>query len=301
MVIRCWLAYFEYGFSSMYLSRIAASVLATLIVAGCATKPKPDTSLNVDRSITTSSYQSDSPLDPIKKETVKDFQKPEALAKRVRPSSLTGRTLRISSIRDIKLKPKEVVLTFDDGPAPGKTERILKALDDFNVKATFLMVGEMARAHPKLARKVVARGHSVGSHTYGHANLSKQSFDVAIKSIRRGERALRAAGIHDVKFFRFPYLADTQALRSHLGSRGTVVLDADIDSKDYFKVSPETVVSNTMKRLRTRGKGIILMHDLHNRTAVMLPSLLRRLKNEGYKVVFLKPAGGSSDAVASLN
>lgn len=203
---------------------------------------------------------------------------------------LAGRTLHVNSIGDIRLASKEVILTFDDGPAGNNTKRILDALDRKGVKATFLMVGSMARNNPALAREVVRRGHSVGSHTYGHPNLARMSFDSAVKEIRRGEAAIRGAGIGDIPFFRFPYLADTGALRKHLAGRGIVVLDVDIDSKDYFKQSPQVIAERTMARVKARGRGIILMHDLHARTAAMVPDLLDRLEREGFKVVALKPA-----------
>lgn len=208
----------------------------------------------------------------------------------LRRTPLTGRVMRVGTIEDIRLAPGEVILTFDDGPAGGNTRRILDALDDKGVKATFLMVGEMARSRPGLAREVVARGHTVGSHTHGHPNLAAMSHGRAIDEIARGERALREAGIDDVPFFRFPYLADTAALRRHLAERGIVVLDVDIDSKDYFRISPARVASQTMARLRARGSGIILFHDLHARTATMLPSFLNMLEREGYRVVALRPA-----------
>ncbi|WP_018688896.1 polysaccharide deacetylase family protein [Ahrensia kielensis] len=280
----------------MRFSSVFVSVLAGLIVAGCASKPKPVTSLSADRPITAASYQADEPLIFRPKEPKAEYENNYSSN-----HGLAGRTIYASSIRDIKLRNKEVILTFDDGPAPGKTERVLNALDQHGIKATFLMVGQMAKANPALAKRVAQQGHAIGSHTYNHDNLAKQSFSSAIDNIRRGERAVRAATGSEVAFFRFPYLSHTSKLRDHLASRGTVVLDVDVDSKDYFKVSPAHVVEQTMKRLHTKGNGIILLHDLHNRTATMLPTLLRRLKADGYKVVNLQPSRGAGGAVALLD
>ncbi|MBO6639816.1 MAG: polysaccharide deacetylase family protein [Roseitalea sp.] len=217
----------------------------------------------------------------------------------LRHTPLTGRVMRVETIEDIRLGPKEVILTFDDGPAGQNTRRILDALDAKGIKATFFMVGEMARNNPALARNVVARGHTVGSHTYGHPNLAAMSHADAVAEIARGERALREAGIPDLPFFRFPYLADTTALRGHLAARGIVVVDVDIDSKDYFRISPVRVATRTMRDLRRRGSGIILFHDLHARTAAMLPTFLNMLEREGYKVVALQPARGNPALVAA--
>lgn len=214
---------------------------------------------------------------------------------------LAGRTLQVGSLQDIVLMRNEVILTFDDGPVPGRTKRILDALDRHNVKATFLMVGQMARSYPQLVREVATRGHAVGSHTQNHSNLAAVGFERAMEDIRQGERsvadALVPARALAAPFFRFPYLSDTPALRAHLAGRGVVVIDVDIDSKDYFQSTPAQVRQRTLDRLAGRGSGIILFHDLHERTAAMLPGFLDDLHARGYKVVHIVPKGRSRDEV----
>lgn len=207
--------------------------------------------------------------------------------------NLAGRTLEVASTADIVLRPREVVLTFDDGPRPGKTPAILDTLDAHGVKATFLMLGSSALAHPQLARQVAQRGHTVGSHTYDHVNLSDLSRQAAIEEIARGEaavaEALDGAGQGLSPFFRFPYLAETGFLRTNLIQGGVVVLDVDIDSKDYYKESARVVADRTLRRLDARGSGIILFHDIHQRTVDMLPGFLEELAARGYSVVRLVP------------
>lgn len=209
--------------------------------------------------------------------------------------ALAGRTLTVRSISDIRLGPREVVLTFDDGPRPGTTPRILKALDDAGVRATFFPVGNMARAYPALLREVARRGHTVGSHTSRHPSLRRLSHAAALEEIARGERqvakALSGSGVGAAPFFRFPYLADTAALRRALARRGTVVIDVDVDSRDYLRTSSAAVAARTMAQLERRGRGVILFHDIHARTAAMLPSFLVRLRREGFQVVHLVPHG----------
>ncbi|RWX75865.1 polysaccharide deacetylase family protein [Neorhizobium lilium] len=217
------------------------------------------------------------------------------------PKGLAGRTMDVSSISDIRLRDKEVVLTFDDGPMPKKTEKILATLDEYGVKATFLMVGEMAKAHPEVAREVVDAGHTIGSHTYRHADLAHLSFDAAIAEIEKGRNAVSSVTRDDADFFRFPYLADSRKLRQWVGAHGMVVMDVQIDSKDYFGVSPAAVATRTMNALRAQRKGIILLHDIHNRTAAMLPALLTQLRAEGYKVVQLRYGGHAPMLTASLD
>ena len=207
--------------------------------------------------------------------------------------TLGGRTLAVASTADIMLRPGEVVLTFDDGPRPGKTNEILATLDDFGVKATFLMLGSAAQAHPSLAQQVAAHGHAVGSHTFDHVDLGTLSRQAALDEIAKGERAVQLAlaggGQTMSPFFRFPYLSQTGFLRTNLMQGSMVVLDVDIDSKDYYKDTPAVIAQRTLDRLDARGSGIILFHDIHQRTVDMLPLFLAQLQERGYSVVRLMP------------
>jgi peptidoglycan-N-acetylglucosamine deacetylase len=202
-----------------------------------------------------------------------------------------GRTLEVATTSDIILRPGEVILTFDDGPRAGKTPAILDTLDRYGVKATFLMLGSAAKANPALAQQVAQRGHTVGSHTYDHVNLAGLSRQAAFDEITRGEAAVADAlgNQHLSPFFRFPYLSQTSYLRTSLLQGDMVVLDVDIDSKDYFKDSPEDVSARTLERLDARGSGIILFHDIHQRTVDMLPGFLAELDARGYSVVRVVP------------
>ena len=262
------------------VSRLAlVCVLSCLAMAGCATKP-PVNSDSVKTAYGPTARQTIPGLGTDGKPPFSEFGK--------RGGSLVGRTLKVSSISEIRLNDKEVILTFDDGPIPGKTDQVLATLRQYGVKATFLMVGQMAANYPAIAKRVVGQGHSIGGHTFNHANLASAGTSRALTDIDNGNAAVARVTGTEVGFFRFPYLADTGALRRAVAARGQVILDVDIDSKDYFKLSPETLAANTMARVRAKRKGIILMHDIHGRTAAMLPSLLAQLKAGGYKVVALQ-------------
>jgi peptidoglycan-N-acetylglucosamine deacetylase len=211
----------------------------------------------------------------------------------VASNAIVGRTLEVASTADIILRRGEVVLTFDDGPRAGKTPAILDTLDGYGVKATFLMLGQAAEANPVLARQVALRGHTVGSHTYDHIDLSTLGRREALAEIARGEaavaRALDGAGQGLSPFFRFPYLSQTGFLRTSMLQGNIVVLDVDIDSKDYYSDTPEVVAARTLERLDARGSGVILFHDIHQRTVDMLPTFLAQLEARGYSVVRLVP------------
>ena len=120
------------------------------------------------------------------------------------------------------LGPKEVVLTFDDGPAPAITRSVLATLDTFCTKATFFNVGRMAIAYPSMVKDVLARGHTVGAHTWSHPMaLGRLKTEAARDEIERGFAAIAlAAGQPIAPFFRFPGLGDNQALLTYLQSRG---------------------------------------------------------------------------------
>jgi peptidoglycan/xylan/chitin deacetylase (PgdA/CDA1 family) len=190
------------------------------------------------------------------------------------------------------LEPKEVVLTFDDGPWPGNTPAVLKALDDECTKAVFFPIGKHATWHPEILKQVYAAGHTVGSHTWSHANLNakKMTEQMAKDEVEKGYSAVKwALGADPAPFFRFPELQHNPATMAYLGRRNVATFSCDLDSFDYKHDSnPDKVVNTVMTKLDKLGKGIILMHDFQKHTADALPTLLRRLKAGGYKVVQMR-------------
>jgi peptidoglycan/xylan/chitin deacetylase (PgdA/CDA1 family) len=187
------------------------------------------------------------------------------------------------------LLPNEVVLTFDDGPWPGNTRGVLDALAHHCVKATFFPIGKHALRHPEILKEVAAAGHTIGGHTWSHANLEKLKPNQATEEIEKGFSAVRLAlGSPPAAFFRFPYLQDSRELLAYLGSRNIAVISHDFDSFDFKMHKPEDVIKSVMTKLERKGKGIILMHDFHHATARAMPDLLNELKAKGYKVVHMK-------------
>jgi peptidoglycan/xylan/chitin deacetylase (PgdA/CDA1 family) len=188
------------------------------------------------------------------------------------------------------LTDKEVVLTFDDGPWP-TTPAVLKALADECTKALFFPVGKHTAYHPEILKQVFAAGHTVGSHTWSHAHLdSKKLTEAQMKEeIEKGFSAVKTAiGTAPAPFFRFPGLGHTQVALGYLASRNISMFSVDVDSNDFKSSGPDQVINNVMTKLDKQGKGVILMHDLQKHTALALPTLLRRLKAGGYKVVQMR-------------
>jgi peptidoglycan/xylan/chitin deacetylase (PgdA/CDA1 family) len=191
------------------------------------------------------------------------------------------------------LRLKEVVLTFDDGPQVGNTHRVLEALAAHCTKATFFSIGKMAAGLPEIIRDVAKAGHTIGTHTWSHADLRKLKDEADWKGeIEKGISAVRrAVGGPIAPFFRYPVLKDTKESLAHLAGRGIAIFSADLDSFDFkFKrQNPEGFTKSVIERLDRIGKGIVLFHDVHPVTAKALPLVLAELKARGYKVVHLRP------------
>ena len=187
------------------------------------------------------------------------------------------------------LEPGEIVLTFDDGPWPGHTPAVLSALAAQCVKATFFPIGQHAMWHPEILRQVVAKDHTIGSHSWSHVNLAKKSLQEGKDEIEKGISAVAlTAGRPIAPFFRFPGLSQTPELTSYLAERNVGIFSIDVDSFDFKLKNPEKVIASVMTKLDKRGRGIVLMHDFQQSTAVALPTLLLQLKSKGFKVVHLK-------------
>jgi peptidoglycan/xylan/chitin deacetylase (PgdA/CDA1 family) len=185
------------------------------------------------------------------------------------------------------LRDHEVVLTFDDGPWPGNTERVLKALADQCTKAMFFNIGEHAGWHPEIVKKVAAAGHTIGTHTWSHKDLSKLTPDEAKAEIEKGIAAVSIAlGNKPVSpFFRFPALRNPPEMVKYLGERNIGIFSTDMDSFDFKIHKPEQVIKSVMTKLAKHGKGIILMHDFQHGTSEAAPELFKQLKAGGFKVV----------------
>jgi peptidoglycan/xylan/chitin deacetylase (PgdA/CDA1 family) len=193
----------------------------------------------------------------------------------------------------LPLKNREVVLTFDDGPMPPYSGRILDTLAADCVKATFFALGANVAEAPDLLRRMVKEGHTVGTHTFDHDPLSKMPIEDAMKEIDKGIAvAVEALGNpRDLApFFRAPYLDISRAIEKNLYSRGIMVWSIDVASEDWTELTEDQMVELVMARLEKVGKGIVLLHDIQPLTARALPKLIAELKRRKFSVVHVVPA-----------
>jgi peptidoglycan/xylan/chitin deacetylase (PgdA/CDA1 family) len=197
----------------------------------------------------------------------------------------------------LPLADKEVVLTFDDGPIAPYTNQVLDILASQCVRATFFIVGEMAHARPQLVQRAYREGHTIGTHSMTHPlAFQRLPLERAEAQIEDGIEATTTA-LGDPKdlspFFRFPGFGRTEETEDYAASRGLMVWSADFPADDWMRISDAEVVRRALKRIEHDGKGILLLHDIHPRTVLALPAILRELKERGYHIVHVVPASAS--------
>ncbi|KQW22694.1 polysaccharide deacetylase [Afipia sp. Root123D2] len=194
----------------------------------------------------------------------------------------------------LPLRDHEVVLTFDDGPLPKHTKPILATLAAECVKATFFIVGQMATAYPETLREVYAAGHTIGTHTQHHPlGMNKMPLDKAEAEIADGITSTAAALGNPAEvapFVRIPGLRRSPAIEGYLASKGLMAWSADFPADDWHHISSAKVVQTALTRLEAKGRGVLLLHDIQQRTQDALPVILRELKARGYRIVHVVPA-----------
>jgi len=194
----------------------------------------------------------------------------------------------------LPLQDHEVVLSFDDGPLPRNSNQVLQILADNCVKATFFEIGEQARAYPEGIRKLVAAGHTVGTHSQRHPlNFEKMTEEQARQEIDEGIESVKAAMVDPNAlgpFFRIPGLLRAPPVEAYLETQGIQIWSTDVLADDWHRISPAKVHDLAMKRLHEMGKGILLLHDIQARTVAALPKILQDMKAQGYRIVHVVAA-----------
>jgi len=197
---------------------------------------------------------------------------PEQPSKEPQPKEIFGNAL----------PPKTVVLTFDDGPHGTYTEEIAAILKQYNVPGVFFEVGQNVSRYKGESKRLIDAGHAVGNHSFSHALLSKESGDQLYGEIANTDLALKNADPRRSDLFRFPYgahNAEGLAILSRLGLRSVMW---NVDSMDWADPVPGSIANRVLDTLAKEQRGIILFHDIHDRSVKALPIVLDKLIADGY-------------------
>ncbi|MFC9793892.1 bifunctional polysaccharide deacetylase/glycosyltransferase family 2 protein [Streptomyces sp. NPDC127584] len=203
-----------------------------------------------------------------------------------------------------------VVLSFDDGPSPEWTPKILDVLAAHDIRADFFVTGAMTTRHPELIRQIVAGGHEIGVHSFTHPDLVYQSRTRISWELAQTQLALAGvAGVHSA-LFRPPYSSDASALDDwnypvikYVGSHGYLTAFIDRDTHDWKRPGVDAIVEAAMPRNPGDGE-LVLLHDAGGDRAETLAALERiivKLKGEGYRFATISEALGATNATVPVD
>lgn len=201
------------------------------------------------------------------------------------PETYTPQTDQVV-LRKGKRHGKMVALTFDDGPHPTYTRKILKILSDNEAPATFFMLGSRMAEYGKIATQVAKEGHEIGNHSYSHPFYKKIKTEKIDREVARTDELIRkVTGRKRVRYYRPPYGSLPKYFIQRAENEGFKIVMWSLDSKDYQGGSPDRIIDKILKYVR--GGDVILFHDIHPNTVHVIAELVPILKKAGFSFVSL--------------
>lgn len=182
------------------------------------------------------------------------------------------------------IKNNWVAITFDDGPHPEFTPQVLKLLDRYNAKATFFCIGKKAAEHPDLVKEIIAEGHTIGNHTYTHAQgFGFLSTEKIVGELQRTRKAIQDLTGLDTHLYRPAFGVTNPNISKAVNQSGLQVIGWSIRSLDTTYRSKKSVLRRITRRLKQGD--IILLHDTSAKTVEVLEQLLLFLQNNKIRSV----------------
>jgi peptidoglycan/xylan/chitin deacetylase (PgdA/CDA1 family) len=187
---------------------------------------------------------------------------------------------------------RNVALTFDDGPSATYTPQVLQILEQYNVVATFFVVGANVERHPEVARSIVDHGHQIANHSESHSNnLPYWTPNQILKDYRTTQKAIRDATGETPRFYRPPHKKVSPWMRWTLRRQGVVMVTGNCAVRDWTNPGVDKLISRSVSK--THSGSIILLHDGldleedANRSQLVqaLPAIIEKLQAEGYTFV----------------
>lgn len=216
------------------------------------------------------------PVNQINAQTKPEIEKPLIFAI---PQRFQGQIIHEAKLN---IKQKVVALTFDDGPDPNSTEKILKILQENKIKGTFFILGKSLQNYPEIAKKIINEGHAIGNHSWSHP-YSQVTETIARQEIENTGNLLYKLTGAKTYLFRPPGGILTNGLADYAKKNKHGVVMWSADSRDWY-ASEEVVIDNVLKQ--AKSGGVILMHDGggdRTQTIKALPKIITELKKRGYK------------------
>jgi peptidoglycan-N-acetylglucosamine deacetylase len=200
----------------------------------------------------------------------------------ITPYNSTPRPPRVpSQFNSVRTSRRIIALTFDDGPHPELTPRLLDILRQQGIRATFFVVGRNVDAHPEIARRIVAEGHEIANHTWSHPDLTKLGEQALRREVEDTSAAIERVTGRRATIMRPPYGAINQRTREVLTKDHNLdVVLWSVDPLDWRKPGP-SVVTQRLVDGATPG-GILLAHDIQAGTIEAMPETIAQLKAKGY-------------------
>ncbi|MFB9274790.1 polysaccharide deacetylase family protein [Cohnella cellulosilytica] len=204
-----------------------------------------------------------------------------------------------------EVKPRHLVaLTFDDGPDNKYTEQILDVLKEYDVQATFFLVGTQVKKYPDMAKRIVEEGHAIGNHTWSHGDLTKLSVEQRAEQIDKARQIIEQATGVTPRLMRAPYGALSEDVLATIHDDEMKHVAWTVDTRDWAGSSVADMYKNVMAN--TRDGGIILMHSFGGRknalehTVKLLPKIIEDLRAKGYELVTVEEMIDSGEYKASV-